>query len=65
MAGDHSLWKFHLLSPTKGFLQTEIGLSRGFGVANPVCSSRIPDPNFFHPGSKFFPSRIPDMHQRT
>jgi hypothetical protein len=24
----------------------------------------IPDPNFFHPGSEFFPSRIPDLHQR-
>jgi hypothetical protein len=24
----------------------------------------IPDPNFFHPGSKFFPSRITDPRQR-
>jgi hypothetical protein len=24
----------------------------------------IPDPIFFHPGSKFFPSLIPDLHQR-
>jgi hypothetical protein len=33
----------------------------------PGCLSRIPDPNFFHPGSRiriFFPSRIPDPHQR-
>ncbi len=27
-------------------------------VADPGCLSRILDPNFFHPGSKFFPSRI-------
>jgi hypothetical protein len=24
----------------------------------------VPDPTFFHPGFKFFPSRIPDPHQR-
>jgi hypothetical protein len=24
----------------------------------------IPDPKFFHPGSEFFPFRIPDPHQR-
>jgi hypothetical protein len=34
-----------------------------FSVADPGCLSRIqvfsiPDPNFFHPGSDFFPSRI-------
>ncbi len=23
----------------------------------------IPDPTFFHPGSEFFPSRIPDLHK--
>jgi hypothetical protein len=28
-----------------------------FSVADPGCLSRIPDPNFFHPGSEFFPSR--------
>ncbi len=28
------------------------------------CLSRIPDPNFFHPGSEFFPSQIPDLQQR-
>jgi hypothetical protein len=28
------------------------------------CLSRIPDVNFFHPGSEFFPFRIPDPHQR-
>jgi hypothetical protein len=27
-------------------------------VADPGCLSRIPDPNFYHPGSEFFPSRI-------
>jgi hypothetical protein len=27
-------------------------------VADPGCLSRILDPNFFHPGSEFFPSRI-------
>jgi hypothetical protein len=27
-------------------------------VADPVCLSRIPDPNFFHPESEFCPSRI-------
>jgi hypothetical protein len=26
----------------------------------PIRLSRIPDPNFVHPGSEFFPSRIPD-----
>jgi hypothetical protein len=31
-------------------------------VADPGCLSRIPD--FFHPGSEFFPSTIPDQHQR-
>jgi hypothetical protein len=24
----------------------------------------IPDPTFSHPGSEFFPTRIPDPHQR-
>jgi hypothetical protein len=38
------------------------------GGAVPGCLSRIrifsiPDPNFFHPGSELFPSRIPDPHQ--
>jgi hypothetical protein len=26
----------------------------------PIRLSRISDPNFVHPGSEFFPSRIPD-----
>jgi hypothetical protein len=25
---------------------------------DPGCLFRIPDPNFFHPGSEFFPPRI-------
>jgi hypothetical protein len=33
------------------------------GGADPGCLSRIPDPNFFHPGSELFSSRIPDPHQ--
>jgi hypothetical protein len=33
-------------------------------VADLGCLSRIPDPNFFHPGSEYFSSRIPDPHQR-
>jgi hypothetical protein len=32
-----------------------------YSVADPGCLS---DANFFHPGSKNFPSRIPDPHQR-
>jgi hypothetical protein len=30
---------------------------------NPGPVLRIPDQNFLHPGSDFFPSRIPDPHQ--
>jgi chromosome segregation ATPase len=40
-------------------------------VADPGCLSRIPDPTFYHPGSRILdpgselsPSRIPDPHQR-
>jgi hypothetical protein len=35
-------------------------------VADPGCLSRLPDSNFFHPGSRIpiFPSRIPDPYQR-
>jgi hypothetical protein len=38
-----------------------------FSVVDPGCLSRIrffsiPDPNFFHPGSKFFSSRFSDPH---
>ncbi len=40
-------------------------------VADPGCLSRIPDPTFFHPGSRIrtvsIPdpeTRIPDPHQR-
>jgi hypothetical protein len=33
-------------------------------VADPECLTRIPAPNFFHPGSAFFPFQIPDPHQR-
>ena len=36
----------------------------GSSVEDPGCLSRIPDPTFFHPGSEFFPSRIPDPQQR-
>ncbi len=42
-----------------------------FVLKNPVLRIRnvypgswIPDPNFCHPGSEFFPPRIPDLHQR-
>jgi hypothetical protein len=34
----------------------------GDSGADPVMF--IPDPNFFHPGSEFVTSRIPDPHQR-
>jgi hypothetical protein len=38
-------------------------------VAEPGCLFWSPDPNFFHPGSEFFPFRIrifsiPDPHQK-
>jgi hypothetical protein len=29
-------------------------------VADPGCLSRIPDPTFFHPGSRIRPVSIPD-----
>jgi hypothetical protein len=33
-------------------------------AADPGRLSRILDPNFFHPESKFFSSQIADPHQR-
>ncbi len=33
-------------------------------VAEPGCLSRIPDPTFFHPGSRIRTVSIPDPHQR-
>jgi hypothetical protein len=30
-------------------------------IADPGCSSRIPDPDFFHPGSEFFSSRARNL----
>jgi hypothetical protein len=32
-------------------------------VADPGCSIRIPDPNFFHPGSRIRIFSIPDPHK--
>jgi hypothetical protein len=32
--------------------------------ADPGSLFRIPDPNFFHPGSEFLSCWIPDPHQR-
>ncbi len=40
------------------------GLFVYFSVANPECLSRIPDPTFFHPGSRIRTVSIPDPHQR-
>jgi hypothetical protein len=33
-------------------------------VADPGCLTRISDPNLFHPGYEFLPSRIQDPRQR-
>jgi hypothetical protein len=34
-------------------------------VANPGCLSRIPDPTFYHPGSRIQPVSIPDPGSRN
>ncbi len=51
--------------------QSALNHSAYTSIEAPVClfrirnfPFRIPDPNFFHPGSEFFPTRISDTHQR-
>jgi hypothetical protein len=53
---DGSSWHFY------GLVVQVYIVSRGAlsSVADPGCF----DPNFFHLGSEFFPSWIPDPHQR-
>ncbi len=55
-----------------GLLLNKVSISHIiYSVADPGCLSRIPDPTFFHPGSRIrtvsipdLRSRIPDPHQR-
>jgi hypothetical protein len=37
---------------------------RTFSVADPGCLSRIPDPTFYHPGSRIRTVSIPDPGSR-
>ncbi len=39
---------------TKQFFSSRMYPVQDYSVADPGCLSRIPDPNFFHPLSKFF-----------
>jgi hypothetical protein len=63
---DHQVSLFFISAP-KGFSAHFYGqccASRILLFPSRIRLFSIPDPTFFHPGSEFFPSRIPDPHER-
>jgi hypothetical protein len=47
-----------------GFNHKSVPHSISISVADPICLSRLPDLNFFHPGTRIRIFAIPDPHQR-